>query len=431
MIQFDEPAFNVFTSEVKEWGIEALHRAIEGLTCKTAVHICYGYGIQANIDWKKTLGGEWRQYEEIFPAIAASRIQEVSIECRNTHVPLELLGLLKNKDIQAGVIDVANEDIETADEIATLVGELLRFVPKERLLLSTNCGMAPMTRAVADAKLKALGQGARSGAPKVRIAERLMVGRPHRWQSLRSQRKMAPSRTMRPAVDPHRFETRLRALLKDEEPVAQLSPFPERISPHILPRELPGSALRPTQCGPVGRPVHLCAVRRGLMKFAAILRPRPLPARSASPPPAVAQQPPAPPSIGLTSIPEAETGKYIAKSNASVGLLNASIRASDSWRRYLSWADAKRGPTGKERIIYGMYSVSVSSAKDSVAKARESAAAEPAIPALDGAMKDLAAAFEAIVPILNEGEAYYDRKDYMSDKMAGGQALHASSCLRR
>ncbi len=141
--------------------------------------------------------------------------------------------------------------------------------------------------------------------------------------------------------------------------------------------------------------------------------------------PALAQQPPAPVSLGLSAIPEAETAKYVAKSNASVGLLNTSIRASDSWRRYLSWADAKRGPTGKERIIYGMYSVSVSSAKDAVAKARESAAAEPAIPALDGAMKDLASAFEAIVPILNEGDAYYERKDYMSDKMAGGQALHA------
>lgn len=160
VIQFDEPAFNVFTREVTDWGIDALHRASEGLTCKTAVHICYGYGIKANIDWKKSLGGEWRQYEEIFPALAQSRIQEVSIECRNTHVPLDLLALLKSKDIQAGVIDVANEETETAEEIVALVAELLRFVPKERLMLSTNCGMAPMKRAVAEAKLNALGHGA-------------------------------------------------------------------------------------------------------------------------------------------------------------------------------------------------------------------------------------------------------------------------------
>ena len=63
VIQFDEPAFNVFMADVKEWGIDALHRAIEGLTCTTAVHICYGYGIEANIRWKQTLGAEWRQYE--------------------------------------------------------------------------------------------------------------------------------------------------------------------------------------------------------------------------------------------------------------------------------------------------------------------------------------------------------------------------------
>lgn len=159
VIQFDEPAFNVFTNEVTEWGIEALHRAAQGLTCKTAVHICYGYGIQANIDWKKSLGGEWRQYEAIFPALAQSRIQEVSIECRNTHVPLELLALLNGKDIQAGVIDVANDVAETPEEIVGLVGDILKFVPKERLLLSTNCGMAPMRRSLADAKLKALGEG--------------------------------------------------------------------------------------------------------------------------------------------------------------------------------------------------------------------------------------------------------------------------------
>ena len=53
IIQFDEPAFNVFFEEVNDWGIAALERAIEGLNCETTVHICYGYGIKANTDWKK------------------------------------------------------------------------------------------------------------------------------------------------------------------------------------------------------------------------------------------------------------------------------------------------------------------------------------------------------------------------------------------
>jgi 5-methyltetrahydropteroyltriglutamate--homocysteine methyltransferase len=160
VIQFDEPAFNVYMDEVTGWGIEALHRAVAGLQCATAVHICYGYGIKANIDWKATLGGEWRQYEAIFPALAASRIGQVSIECRNSKVPIELLALLKGKDVQVGVIDVATDEIETPDQVAATVEAVLKHVPKERVILGTNCGMAPMRRDIAAAKLGALGRGA-------------------------------------------------------------------------------------------------------------------------------------------------------------------------------------------------------------------------------------------------------------------------------
>jgi len=160
VIQFDEPAFNVFTNEVSGWGVEALHRAIDGLKCQTAVHICYGYGIKANIDWKNSLGGEWRQYEEIFPALAKSRIGQVSLECINSRVPTKLLSLLDGKDVLAGVIDVATDKVETPEEIASLIGEIMKFVPKERVVPCTNCGMAPMRREIAEAKLKALGAGA-------------------------------------------------------------------------------------------------------------------------------------------------------------------------------------------------------------------------------------------------------------------------------
>ena len=160
VIQFDEPAFNVYMDEVKGWGIEALHRASAGLTCTTAVHICYGYGIKANIDWKATLGGEWRQYEQIFPALAASRIAQVSVECRNAKVPLELLSLLKGKDVQIGVIDVATDEIETPEDVAATIEMAMKHVPKERIVAGTNCGMAPMRRDIAIAKLEALGKGA-------------------------------------------------------------------------------------------------------------------------------------------------------------------------------------------------------------------------------------------------------------------------------
>ena len=160
VIQFDEPAFNVYLREVEEWGIDALHRAIEGLTCTTAVHICYGYGIKANIDWKATLGQQWRQYQEIFPALARSRIDEVSIECRNSRVPLELLKLLEGKRVQVGAIDVATDAIETPQQVAATITEAAKYVPAENIVASTNCGMAPMHRDIAVAKLEALVNGA-------------------------------------------------------------------------------------------------------------------------------------------------------------------------------------------------------------------------------------------------------------------------------
>jgi 5-methyltetrahydropteroyltriglutamate--homocysteine methyltransferase len=160
VIQFDEPAFNVYMDEAAGWGIEALHRAIEGVTATTAVHICYGYGIKANTDWKATLGTEWRQYEKVFPALAKSRIGQVSLECRNSRVPMNLLNLLDGKDVLVGVIDVASDDIETPEQVAGVIGEAMKYVAREKIVPCTNCGMAPMRREIANAKLVALGTGA-------------------------------------------------------------------------------------------------------------------------------------------------------------------------------------------------------------------------------------------------------------------------------
>jgi len=161
VIQFDEPAFNVYLDDVKAWGVDALHRCIEGLTCTTAVHICYGYGIKANLDWKETLGGAWRQYEEIFPALAASRIDQVSLECMNAKVPMHLMSLLKGKTVMVGVIDVASDVIETPEQVAATIGKALEFVPSDKLIPCTNCGMAPVARSIAVAKRNALAAGAR------------------------------------------------------------------------------------------------------------------------------------------------------------------------------------------------------------------------------------------------------------------------------
>ncbi|WP_368496860.1 methionine synthase [Herbiconiux sp. A18JL235] len=160
IIQFDEPAFNVFFDEVNDWGVAALERAIEGLTVETAVHVCYGYGIKANTDWKETLGSEWRQYEAIFPKIQASDIDIVSLESRNSHVPIDLIELIRGKKVMVGAIDVATSTVETPEEVAETLREALQFVDADKLYPSTNCGMAPLPRSVARGKLAALGAGA-------------------------------------------------------------------------------------------------------------------------------------------------------------------------------------------------------------------------------------------------------------------------------
>jgi 5-methyltetrahydropteroyltriglutamate--homocysteine methyltransferase len=160
VIQFDEPAFNVYMDEAAGWGIEALHRAIDGVRATSAVHICYGYGIAANIAWKATLGSEWRQYEKFFPALAKSRIDQVSLECINSHVPMSVLSLLDGKDVLIGVIDVATDTIETPEQVAAVIAQASDYVPKHKIIPCTNCGMAPMRREVAVKKLEALAQGA-------------------------------------------------------------------------------------------------------------------------------------------------------------------------------------------------------------------------------------------------------------------------------
>ena len=160
LVQFDEPAFNVYFDEVRDWGVAALEKAREGVTCKTAVHICYGYGIEANIAWKKSLGNEWRQYEQTFPLLARSSLDQVSLECANSRVPIELVALLEGKDVMVGAIDVASNRIETAEDVAATLRSALRFVPKEKLFPCTNCGMVPLAREVASAKLESLAAGA-------------------------------------------------------------------------------------------------------------------------------------------------------------------------------------------------------------------------------------------------------------------------------
>ncbi|MFD4006332.1 methionine synthase [Brachybacterium sp. GU-2] len=159
IVQFDEPAFNVFFDDVRGWGVEVLERAAEGLRAETVVHICYGYGIKANTDWKASLGTEWRQYEETFPLLRDSVIDTVSLESRGSHVPMELVELLRGKKVMLGAIDVADPRVETPEEVADTLRRALAFVDADRLCPSTNCGMAPLSRTVAQGKMRALAAG--------------------------------------------------------------------------------------------------------------------------------------------------------------------------------------------------------------------------------------------------------------------------------
>jgi len=160
VIQFDEPAFNVFMHDVKEWGIDALNRAVEGLSCQTAVHICYGYGIEENLRWKDTLGDEWRQYQEIFPALNTSRIDQVSLECAESRVPLSIMGLLKDKVVMVGAVAVTPDRVETPEEVAATIRAAMQYVDPERLYPCTNCGMTPIPYKIALGKLNSLAAGA-------------------------------------------------------------------------------------------------------------------------------------------------------------------------------------------------------------------------------------------------------------------------------
>lgn len=159
-IQFDEPAFNVFFDEVKDWGIKVLEKAASNLKSTTIVHICYGYGIDANINWKNSLGNEWRQYEHVFPLLAKSKIDQISLECQNSKVPMDLIALLKGKKVLVGAIDVASKIVETPEQVANILRKATKFAEPKNILGCTNCGLVTFSQEVANAKMRSLSLGA-------------------------------------------------------------------------------------------------------------------------------------------------------------------------------------------------------------------------------------------------------------------------------
>lgn len=113
----------------------------------------------------------------------------------------------------------------------------------------------------------------------------------------------------------------------------------------------------------------------------------------------------------------------IQKANLYIELVRGTERAADSWDRYASWVNLKTGPTGKERYIsYGMYNVHDVSGL--LQEARKAAGWKPRTPKLDAIAKRYIAAYEAVAPVLNRANDYYERRGYQADDMVAGRALH-------
>ncbi len=159
VIQFDEPCFNIYLDKVKAWGIRALEAAIEGVSCTTAIHICYSYGIPRVLAWKKA-NTEWGQYAVTLPLLRETRIAQISVECAASGVDVALLAEARGKDILLGVIDVGTEEVESPALVAERIRKALPHVEPGRLFPCTDCGLVPRSRQAARAKLRALVEGA-------------------------------------------------------------------------------------------------------------------------------------------------------------------------------------------------------------------------------------------------------------------------------
>ncbi len=159
VVQFDEPCFNIYLDAVEEWGIQALEQCAQGVQAKTAVHICYGYGIPAVVEWKSK-NTDWGHYARTLPLLRTSTIDMISVECAASGVDPAVLAEAKGKDLMVGVIDVGTEEVETRETVAARIRTALQYVTPEHLYPCTDCGMIPRSRTAARGKMQALADGA-------------------------------------------------------------------------------------------------------------------------------------------------------------------------------------------------------------------------------------------------------------------------------
>lgn len=159
IVQFDEPCFNIYLDQARDWGIAALERAIADVGTTTGVHICYGYGGSEVSDWKAA-NRDWSHYEQSLALVARTDIDQVSIETAAVGVDIGVIELLRGKDVLLGLVDVGKEAVETPEAIAHGLRRALDHVAPQRLFACTDCGLVLRSREAAAAKMRVLAEGA-------------------------------------------------------------------------------------------------------------------------------------------------------------------------------------------------------------------------------------------------------------------------------
>jgi len=152
VVQIDEPYMQAHPDAAREYGVTALQRALDGVTGTTAVHICFGYGSMVK--------GKPAQYA-FLPELAATNIQQVSVETAQPALDCSVLQHLQDKTIILGVLDLSTHIVESPQVIAERIRRALPYVNPERVIIAPDCGMKYLPREVAFAKLCAMTAAAR------------------------------------------------------------------------------------------------------------------------------------------------------------------------------------------------------------------------------------------------------------------------------
>lgn len=152
IVQIDEPYMQARPAEARAYGLSAVNRALEGITGTTAVHICFGY---AAIIHERPSGYSF------LPELAQCRCAQVSLETAQSNLDCSALKALDGKKIMLGVIDLSNMTPESPEEVAARIRRALSFVAPQNIVVAPDCGMKYLSRDVANAKLRAMVEGAR------------------------------------------------------------------------------------------------------------------------------------------------------------------------------------------------------------------------------------------------------------------------------